>query len=265
VTGWPGRWSWDLGSSVLTSAAHQVDQDGSGVTPPRWTLSPWAGLFRRLTHWWFVSRYVRRFCSPLEVGGMENLATLKGPAIFVANHTSHFDAYVVQHILPARWRNRAAMAAAADRWYMSKKLKVAWLSLNLNIYPIQRGGGRASLAHSEWLLTQGWSLIIFPEGTRAKKGYMEALKYGVAILALGQSVPVVPIHLRGVDEVLAPRTRALRRAPVWARIGEPIALAADQSLQEATAILQAAMRDQAQDQAVGTQEPTDRSPVGAIA
>jgi 1-acyl-sn-glycerol-3-phosphate acyltransferase len=196
---------------------------------------------------------------------MENLATLKGPAIFVANHTSHFDAYVVQHILPARWRNRAAMAAAADRWYMSKKLKVAWLSLNLNIYPIQRGGGRASLTHSEWLLTQGWSLIIFPEGTRAKKGYMEALKYGVAILALGQSVPVVPIHLRGVDEVLAPRTRALRRAPVWARIGEPIALAADQSLQEATAIVQAAMRDQAQVQAVGTQEPTDRSPVGAIA
>ncbi len=212
------------------------------AVPPRWTLSPWAQLFRRLTHWWLVGRHVRRFCQPLELEGMENLATLDGPAVFIANHTSHFDAYVVRSVLPTRVRSRTAIAAAADRWYAGKKLRATWLSLNLNLYPIQRGGGRAALSHSERLLERGWSLIIFPEGTRAKKGHMEAFKQGVAILALGHNVPVVPIHLSGVTNILPPRARRLRPAPVKVRVGAPLAFQPGTSLQEATALLQEAVQ-----------------------
>lgn len=210
---------------------------GPTVAPPRWALSLWARWFRRTTHWWFVARQVRRFCRPLQVKGLENLAAVSGPAIFIANHTSHFDAYVVPFVLPPHLRYRTAMAAAADRWYQ-KRLRAAWFSLLLNIYPIQRGGGRAALAYSEWLLQRGWSLIIFPEGTRAKRGHMEAFKYGVAILALGQGVPVVPIHLEGVANVLPPRQRWLRRAPVEVRVGLPLTLEPDTPLAEAAAQLQ---------------------------
>ncbi len=215
------------------------------AVPPRWTLSLWAQLFRRLTHWWLVGRHVRRFCRPLHLEGLENFAAVNGPAIFVANHTSHFDAYLVRSILPARLRSRTAMAAAADRWYTRKKLKAAWLSLILNLYPIQRGGGRAALSYSEGLLNRGWSLIIFPEGTRAKKGSLEAFKHGVAILALRCNVPVVPIHLRGVANVLPPRQRKLRPAAVKVRVGEPLTFAADSSLPEATTRLQQAIQGMA--------------------
>jgi 1-acyl-sn-glycerol-3-phosphate acyltransferase len=227
------------------------------VVPPRWTLSPWAQLFRRLTHWWLVGRHVRRFCQPLELEGMENLATLEGPAIFVANHTSHFDSYVVRSVLPTRLRSRAAIAAAADRWYTNKKLRLTWLSLNLNIYPIQRSGGREALSHSERLLEVGWSLIIFPEGTRAKRGHMEAFKHGVAILALGQNVPVVPIHLSGVTNILPPRERRLRPAPVKVRVGAPLVFQAGTSLQEATGLLQEAVQ--------GLGEPHERLPLAPVA
>ena len=212
------------------------------VAPPRWSLRPWARALRRPAHWWFVDRQVRRLCSPLSVEGLENLAEVNGPAIFIANHTSHFDAYLVPSVLPPRLRYRTAMAAAADRWYARKKLRAAWFSLLVNIYPIQRGGGRAALAYSEWLLERGWSLIIFPEGTRAKRGHMEAFKYGVAILALGQRVPVVPIHLAGTAGILPPGERWVRRAPVSVRIGTPLTFEPDTPLQEAVVRLEEVVR-----------------------
>jgi 1-acyl-sn-glycerol-3-phosphate acyltransferase len=172
------------------------------------------------------------------VHGEEHLASLEGPAIFVSNHSSHFDAYLLTALLPLRLRLRTAMAAAADRWYSRKRWKAFWYTLLVNIYPIQRGGGRAALAYSEELLGRGWSLIIFPEGTRAKKGHMEAFKFGVAILALSQGVPVVPIHLRGTGAILPPRERKLRPAPVEATIGTPVTLEAGMSLPDAAARLQ---------------------------
>ena len=212
------------------------------IAPPRWALSLWARFLRPVAHGWFVGRQVRRLCSPLDVEGHENLAGVKTPVIFVANHTSHFDAYLVSSVLPPRLRYRAAMAAAADRWYARKKLRTAWFSLLVNIYPIQRGGGRAALAYSEWLLERGWSLIIFPEGTRAKRGHMEAFKYGVAILALGHRVPVVPIHFAGTAGILPPGERRVRRAPVSVRIGTPLTFAPDTPLQEAVARLEEGVR-----------------------
>lgn len=212
------------------------------VPPPRWALSPWARLLRPPAHRWFVERQVRRFCSPLEVEGLQNLAGVCGPAVFIANHTSHFDAYLVSAVLPPRLRFRAAMAAAADRWYARKRLRAAWFSLLLNIYPIQRGGGRTALAYSEELLQRGWSLIIFPEGTRAKKGHMEAFKFGVAILALGQRVPVVPIHLSGTAAILPPGERWVRKAPVSVRVGSPLTFEPDTPLQDAVVRLEEAVR-----------------------
>ena len=94
------------------------------------------------------------------------------------------------------------------------------------------------MAYSEWLLQRGWSLIIFPEGTRAKRGHVEAFKYGVALLAVGQRVPVVPIYLQGVANVLPPRERKVRPAPVEVSVGSPLTFEPDTPLQEAAARLQ---------------------------
>jgi 1-acyl-sn-glycerol-3-phosphate acyltransferase len=107
---------------------------------------------------------------------------------------------------------------------------------------LRRAPVEAAVAYSEELLGKGWSLIIFPEGTRAKRGHMEAFKYGVAILALGQGVPIVPFHFKGTANVLPPRERHLRRAPVEATIGAPVSFAPGTALPEAVAQLQEAVR-----------------------
>src|SRR3972149_5810731 len=111
-----------------------------------------------------------------------------------------------------------------------------------SLSPWARALRRPALAYSEWLLERGWSLIIFPEGTRAKRGHMEAFKYGVAILALGQRVPVVPIHLAGTAGILPPGERRVRRAPVSVRIGTPLTFEPDTPLQEAVLRLEEVVR-----------------------
>jgi 1-acyl-sn-glycerol-3-phosphate acyltransferase len=209
--------------------------------PHRWALSAWARAFRGLGRWLFVIRHVRRFCRPLTLEGMENFDRLRTPSIIVANHSSHFDTAIVLGILPGRIYNHTAVVAAADRFY-TQRLKAAWYSLRYNAFPITRGGGRAALAYSEWLLQNGWSLLIFPEGTRSKTGDLLPFHPGPAILALSQRVPVIPIYMDGASNILPPKTRRSRPAAVKVRVGEPIEFPSGTSIPDATRQMEDAVR-----------------------
>ncbi len=215
------------------------------VKPHRWALSFWARGFRRLARWWVVVRHVRRFCSPLKLEGLEHFSRLSAPALIIGNHTSHFDTLIVLSILPRWLYSRTAVVAAADRFY-TQRLKAAWYSLRYNAFPIARGGGRPALAYSEWLLQRGWSLLIFPEGTRSRTGELLPFHPGPAILALRQGVPVLPVYIAGASNILPPGTPRSRPAAVRVRVGPPLTLEANTPIAEATAAMETAMRALAQ-------------------
>jgi long-chain acyl-CoA synthetase len=94
-----------------------------------------------------------------------------------------------------------------------------WNSLRYNSFPITRGGGRKALAYSQWLIDQGWSLLIFPEGQRSRTGELLPFHIGPAILALSQNAPVLPIHIHGAGDILPAGVRRASPAPVRARVG----------------------------------------------
>jgi len=209
--------------------------------PNRWSLSPGARIFRSLSRRFLVTNHVRRFCNPLRVEGSENFARLRHPALVIANHTSHFDAVIALSLLPPRLYRRTAVVAAADRFY-TQRLKAAWYSLRFNTVPITRGGGRAALAHCEWLIQNRWSLLIFPEGTRSKTGDLLPFHPGPAILALGQGIPVLPIYIDGASNILPPKTRRAHAAAVRVRVGEPLEFAPGTTIPEATQMMEEAVR-----------------------
>lgn len=220
------------------------------VKPNRWALSLWARWFRRVSRRWLLTRHVDRFCKPLRLEGVENFAQLRSPALYIANHTSHFDTAVVLGLLPGRLYHRTAVVAAADRFY-TQKLKSAWYSLRFNSVPITRGGGRAALSYCEGLLEDGWSLLIFPEGTRSKTGELLPFHPGPAILALGHGVPVVPISIEGTSNILAPKTKRARPAAVRVRIGEPLEFPVGTSVLDATHMMEERMRSLARSDRAG--------------
>jgi 1-acyl-sn-glycerol-3-phosphate acyltransferase len=222
-----------------------LGQTTETVGPYPWQISRWAQIVRRIMRYHTATRTVWKHCKPFEVEGREHLGGLQNPAIFIGNHSSHMDAFVLFTALPERFRRRVAFGGAADRWFLKGRKgiqKQPWYSsLTMNTFPIQRGGGRAALGYAEWLLDRRWSLVIFPEGTRSTTGKLAHFRHGVSILALAKNVPVVPIYLDGLRELRPKGAREIKEGPVLVRIGEPIRFAPGTEVSDATRTLYKAM------------------------
>jgi len=170
--------------------------------------------------------------------GREKLAALKGPVILVANHASHMDTPVILSALPRRLRKRTAVAAAADYFYRNR-LVAAAVSLFFNTVPIERrgGGGLAKDgSHLDRLLDQGWSLLLYPEGTRSRGGGTGRVRRGAAVLAAAHKLTIVPIRVTGTADAMPPGriwpkrlhgTLVSRRHRIEVSFGEPIAPSED--------------------------------------
>ena len=211
--------------------------------PHAWQTSWWARAVRRVGRYWTTTRYVRRYCKPLTVEGRENLDGFRGPAIIIANHSSHFDSPTVYAALPGRIRNKIAMAAAADKFYASRKKRIWWPSLFQGAFPVHRGGGTKQLEYPLALMKKGYSILIYPEGGRSKSGQIARFKAGPAIMAMGGNAPVIPIYVEGLRAIMPKGDKYPKPGPVHVRIGKPVSLANAADVREATEMLENAMRE----------------------
>jgi 1-acyl-sn-glycerol-3-phosphate acyltransferase len=214
-------WRWGRAPLVPASAElHRPAPDKQGF-PTAWARTPAAVAVRGV-----VQRYGLR---PLlqsqvrvSVHGREVLDDLRGPVVFVANHSSHLDAPLVLTTLPERWRRNTVVAAAADYFFDSWPRAVG-SAMAFSTFPLERrGGGAASVAAD--LLLDGWSLLVFPEGTRSPDGWGSEFRRGAARLALASGAPVVPVAIRGSFPAM-PKGRSWPvpgRLPVRVRYGPPL-------------------------------------------
>ena len=182
-----------------------------------------SGFFGPVMAW-----YVRR-----RIEGREVFSGARPPVVFVANHSSHMDTPTILRALPRGWRQRTAVAAAADYFYR-KRWVAAAVSLLFSTVPISRRGGgmdNGSADHLHRLLRQRWNLLLYPEGTRSRDGHRGKLHSGAAVLAAAHDVAILPIYVNGTREAMPPgrswpkRWRAglfLRRHPICVRFGPPI-------------------------------------------
>jgi 1-acyl-sn-glycerol-3-phosphate acyltransferase len=182
-----------------------------------------SGFFGPVMAW-----YVRR-----RIEGREVFSGARPPVVFVANHSSHMDTPTILRALPRAWRQRTAVAAAADYFYR-KRWVAAAVSLLFSTVPISRRGGgmdNGAADHLHRLLRQRWNLLLYPEGTRSRDGSRGKLHSGAAVLAAAHDVAILPIYVNGTGDAMPPgrswprRWRAglfLRRHPICVRFGPPI-------------------------------------------
>jgi 1-acyl-sn-glycerol-3-phosphate acyltransferase len=136
------------------------------------------------------------------VHGLDRIEHLERPAIFAANHHSHLDTPLLLTSLPARFRHRAVVAAAAD-YFFSSRMKGAVSALTIGAVPIDRiRVNRRSADLVAALLDDGWSVVIFPEGGRSPDGWAQDFRGGAAYLSIRCGRPVVPIHVQGTRRVM---------------------------------------------------------------
>lgn len=129
-----------------------------------------------------------------------------GPAILVANHTSHMDTLILMSLFPINTILKIQPIAARDYFFKTKFR--AWVSMNLiGIIPLDREQETFSGIHPFAPVTEALKedkiVIIYPEGTRGTSDNIGEFKSGVAHLAKqNPEVPVIPIYVHNPDMVL---------------------------------------------------------------
>jgi 1-acyl-sn-glycerol-3-phosphate acyltransferase len=141
-----------------------------------------------------------------------------GPVIIVSNHVSNVDPVLVGFAL-----NRPGAFMAKQELFRIPG--VHWFITKAGAFPVQRGqGDSGAMATADQILSEGWPLIIYPEGTRndsGKWGTMR-LRSGVARIALTHRVPIVPIVCVNTHTILPKGAWWPRRVKAKAYVGEPL-------------------------------------------
>ncbi|MEV4419240.1 lysophospholipid acyltransferase family protein [Patulibacter sp. NPDC049589] len=210
------------GRVAQTRSCAELDERWARSAPARAARALILGGFFEPVLAWYTARTVH---------GTEALRAIDGPVVLVANHASHIDTPLILRALPGARRRRTAVAAAADYFYADRR-SASLVSLAFNTVPVRRaGGGTDDLAHVHELLAGGWSLLMYPEGTRTGGGPgpdQGRMRTGAAVLAAQHGLPVVPVHLSGTKTAMPPgqvwprRRIGQDRHPVRIAFGAPI-------------------------------------------
>ena len=169
-----------------------------------------------------ITRPTVAFLASPHISGLDRLDDLDGPAIFVANHSSHLDTSLMLAALPDRIRRHTAVAAGAD-YFFDKLWKAALWSLWINVIPVERDKvNRQTLDIAAGVLQDGWHLVVFPEGTRGEDDFVAPFRAGAAYLGIRCDVLVVPVYLEGTRRVFTPYTHRLRRDVTQVTFGKPV-------------------------------------------
>ncbi|WP_112240763.1 lysophospholipid acyltransferase family protein [Kribbella monticola] len=214
-------WRWGRRPQVPRSAEPYVIPKETSVFPTRWARTPAAIAVREVLLKGGLNAVMRFEVNP-EVSGLDSLTKLHGPAVIVANHSSHLDTPLVLCTLPDAMRRKTAVAAAAD-YFFDTWWRATASAIMFNTFPIERRGGKLSQTPGD-LLEDGWNVVVFPEGTRSPDGWMERFRMGAAYIAVEHGVPVIPVGIKGSFAAM-PRGRGWPvpgRPTVAVRYGDPL-------------------------------------------
>lgn len=164
-----------------------------------------------------VGKWARRLIhlagARVTVEGLENLP--EGPAVYVANHLGYFDIPLVLGYLGGDTKPLVAKKEI-------KKIPLirGWME-ELHCVFIDRENLRAAVAAlgeaAEWV-AQGYSMVIFPEGTRSKTGEMGEFKGGAFKIAQKNKVPVVPCCICGTENLMERNGYWIRPAKIALKV-----------------------------------------------
>ncbi len=138
---------------------------------------------------WIILRiYLKLFCR-LKIIGSENIPKTGG-IIVASNHISAADPPFVGSCI-----NRPMFFMAKKELF--KNFFFGRLITAVNAFPVNRGiFDREALQKSEEVLTKGYGLIMFPEGTRSKTGELGEVKPGIGLLSRKAVVPIIPAYIQ---------------------------------------------------------------------
>jgi 1-acyl-sn-glycerol-3-phosphate acyltransferase len=138
--------------------------------------------------------------------------------IYMMNHSSNLDVPAVFIHLPGEVR------VLGKRELF--KLPVLGIAMRLgNFVPVDRSNRDAAVAsvkEAARVARNGASFLIAPEGTRSRTGKVLPFKKGAFYMAIDSGVPILPITVKGVFELMPPGGFAIRSGTIEVIFHDPI-------------------------------------------
>lgn len=172
----------------------------------------------RMATWWcsFILLWLRVCCGVrYQVIGAENLPS--EPVVILSNHQSQWETILFYKLVfpVAPILKRELMNIPFWGWALRLQKPIAIDRSK------PREAGKSLLIQGADRIKRGYSIIIFPEGTRSRPGTMKRFSRGGARLAVAAGAPIVPIaHNAGV--CWPPRSFIKFPGLITVTIGAPI-------------------------------------------
>jgi 1-acyl-sn-glycerol-3-phosphate acyltransferase len=159
-------------------------------------------------------RFLLRLLTRVEVRGKENIPT-NGNFIIAANHIGLVDAFLPFHII----NNTNLVLLVGEKW--EKLWIMRWLGRGLNFLFVDRfNPDLKAIREVIARMKHGEVLVITPEGTRSKVGYLIEGKPGVSYLAAKMGYPLAPVGISGTfDKIFFGQLKRLHRPHIIVSIG----------------------------------------------
>jgi len=133
----------------------------------------------------------------VKIQGVENIDPKKS-YILVSNHQGNFDIFAFLGYLPIqfRWIAKAELFRAPF---------MGWAMSRIGYIAIERESPKKayrSMLQAAEKVKNGFSVMIFPEGTRSLDGNLQPFKKGLFLIALKSQAPILPITICGTGKIM---------------------------------------------------------------
>jgi long-chain acyl-CoA synthetase len=238
----------DFTAATTVGEIERMIQEGTRASAPVYPDTRWSQRFpatwiRLALFYLFILPLTRAMCW-VRVRGADHLKELRGPVMFVSNHITMADHALILSALPGRFRRRMAIAMEGEilrdfryppkelRWLTRARLLVqyALIVTLFNVFPLpKKSGFRRSFAFAGESMDRGYSLLVFPEGTRAEDGQMNPFMAGTGLLVANLHAHVVPVRIDGLYELKRRRQYFARPGQVSVTFGEAVGFAYEET------------------------------------
>ena len=135
------------------------------------------------------------------------------PAVIVANHHSHLDLLCMLQLTPR-------LVILTNDWVWRNPVYGAIIRY-AEFYPVH--DGYETLAPKlRSLVERGYSIVVFPEGTRSETGAIGRFHKGAFLLAQELGVDLLPVYLHGGSDVMPKKDIILREGQLSVEVGSRV-------------------------------------------
>lgn len=174
------------------------------------------GIIYTMTRWW--SWIVAKSMGvTFSISGVERVDPNRS-YIVCPNHQSNADILALLVKLPVRFV-----------WVIKKELLripiFGWGLGRTGAISLDRSKGKEALQRmreSSGVLNEGWSVLVYPEGTRTFDGKVQSFKRGAFVMAVHTGTPILPVSVNGAYRIMPRGTVHFRPGHMKLVLNDPI-------------------------------------------